>query len=158
MTEHALPPPGCRGRLSTLRPLRSSEPASRLGRLWRPRQPQWETTVRSLQEQLRTSWERAVEDAVVLVLRRLSDKVLAEITALRTWVESVATKQKAIKPVESHSAEANGDENDPRRRLVAVVLQEGTRHSRHDSEADTFNAPCRHRRRQIGDWSRRLRN
>jgi AAA domain len=109
-------------------------------------QPEWETTVRSLQEQLRTSWERAVEDAVAPVLRRLSNKVqtpglikltaisqkdceemreafgrcsallhsearglnsplpapaevLAEITALRTWVESVAAKQKAIKPV-----------------------------------------------------------
>jgi hypothetical protein len=34
-----------------------------------------ETTVRLLQEQLRTSWERAVENAVGPVLRRLSNKV-----------------------------------------------------------------------------------
>jgi AAA domain len=112
----------------------------------RGNQAEWETTVRSLQEQLRTSWERAVEDAVAPVLRRLSNKVQtpglvkltaitltdceevrdafgrcsallhsearglntplpspnkvqAEITALKTWVESVAQKQKAIKPV-----------------------------------------------------------
>jgi AAA domain-containing protein len=109
-------------------------------------QAEWETTVRSLQEQLRTSWERAVEDTVGPVLRRLSNKVSteglvkltsitvkdceevrdafgrcsallhsearglntplptpdmvqAEITALRTWVETMALKQKAIKPV-----------------------------------------------------------
>lgn len=36
---------------------------------------QWEVTVRSLQEQLRTCWERAVEDTVAPVLRRLSHKV-----------------------------------------------------------------------------------
>jgi energy-coupling factor transporter ATP-binding protein EcfA2 len=112
----------------------------------RGNQPEWETTVRSLQEHLRTSWERAVEDAVAPVLRRLSNKILtpglvkltaitlkdceevrdafgrcsallhsearglntplplpdrvqAEITALKTWVESVVQKQKAIKPV-----------------------------------------------------------
>jgi energy-coupling factor transporter ATP-binding protein EcfA2 len=112
----------------------------------RGNQADWETTVRSLQEQLRTSWERAVEDAVSPVLRRLSnkvqtpglvkltaitvkdceevrdafgrcsallhsearglntplpspDKVQAEITTLKTWVESVAQKQKAVKPV-----------------------------------------------------------
>jgi energy-coupling factor transporter ATP-binding protein EcfA2 len=112
----------------------------------RGNQAEWEVIVRSLQEQLRTSWERAVEDAVAPVLRRLSNKVLtpglvkltaitvkdceevrdafgrcsallhsearglnnplpspdivqAEITALKTWVESVAQKQKAVKPV-----------------------------------------------------------
>ena len=112
----------------------------------RGEQAEWETTVRSLQEQLRTSWERAVEDAVGPVLRRLSnkvstdglvkmtaitvadcedvrdsfgrcsallhsearglntplptpEKVQAEITALKTWVESMAAKQKAIRPV-----------------------------------------------------------
>jgi energy-coupling factor transporter ATP-binding protein EcfA2 len=112
----------------------------------RGNQAEWETTVRSLQEQLRTSWERAVEDAVAPVLRRLSnkvqtpglvkltaitvkdceevrdafgrcsallhseprglnaplpspEKVQVEITALMTWVNSVAQKQKAIKPV-----------------------------------------------------------
>lgn len=36
---------------------------------------QWEVTVRSLQEQLRTCWERAVEDTVAHVVRRLSHKV-----------------------------------------------------------------------------------
>jgi len=112
----------------------------------RGNQAEWETTVRSLQEQLRTSWERAVEEALGPVLRRLSnkvqtaglvkltaitvkdceevrdafgrcsallhsearglntplpspDKVQAEISALKTWVESVASRQKAIKPV-----------------------------------------------------------
>lgn len=112
----------------------------------RGHQAEWETTVRSLQEQLRTSWERAVEDAVGPVLRRLSnkvstdglvkltsitvkdcedvrdafgrcsallhsearglnsplpspDRVQAEITALKTWVETMALKQKAIRPV-----------------------------------------------------------
>jgi energy-coupling factor transporter ATP-binding protein EcfA2 len=112
----------------------------------RGNQAEWETTVRSLQEQLRTSWERAVEDAVAPVLRRLSnkvqtkglvkmtaitvkdceevrdafgrcsallhsearglntplpapDKIQAEIAALKTWVEAVALKQKAVKPV-----------------------------------------------------------
>jgi energy-coupling factor transporter ATP-binding protein EcfA2 len=52
----------------------------------RGNQMEWETTVRSLQEQLRTSWERAVEDAVAPVLRRLSNKVqtpgLAKLTAI----------------------------------------------------------------------------
>jgi hypothetical protein len=112
----------------------------------RGNQAEWETTVRSLQEQLRTSWERAVEDSVGPVLRRLSNKVStdglvkvtaitvkdcedvrdafgrcsallhsearsmntplptpqriqAEITALKTWVESMAAKQKVVRPV-----------------------------------------------------------
>jgi hypothetical protein len=112
----------------------------------RGNQPEWEAIVRALQEQLRTSWERAVEDAVAPVLRRLSnkvqtpglvkltaitlkdceevhdafgrcsallhsdarglnipllppDKVQAEINSLKTWVESVSQKQKAIKPI-----------------------------------------------------------
>jgi energy-coupling factor transporter ATP-binding protein EcfA2 len=112
----------------------------------RGNQAEWEITVRSLQEQLRTSWERAVEDAVGPVLKRLSnkvstdglvkmtaitvrdcedvrdafgrcsallhseasglntpllapDKIQAEITSLRTWVEAMALKQKAIRPV-----------------------------------------------------------
>ncbi|MHC2337884.1 AAA family ATPase [Bradyrhizobium sp. USDA 4454] len=112
----------------------------------RGNQAEWEISVRSFQEQLRTSWERAVEDAVGPVLRRLSNKVStdglvkltsitvkdceevrdafgrcsallhsearglntplptpdvvqAEIIALRTWVETMALKQKAIKPV-----------------------------------------------------------
>jgi hypothetical protein len=112
----------------------------------RGNQAEWESTVRSLQEQLRTAWERAVEDAVAPVLRRLSnkvqtaglvkltaitvsdceevrdafgrcsallhsearglntplpapDKVQAEITALETWVQVVAQKQKGIRPV-----------------------------------------------------------
>lgn len=46
----------------------------------------WYLTVRSLQEQLRTTWERAVEDMVAPVLRRLSNKVsthgLAKLTAV----------------------------------------------------------------------------
>jgi energy-coupling factor transporter ATP-binding protein EcfA2 len=46
----------------------------------------WETTVRSLQEQLRTTWERAVEEAVSPVLKRLGNKVatggLAKLTAI----------------------------------------------------------------------------
>jgi len=49
-------------------------------------QAAWETTVRGLQEQLRTTWERAVEEAVAPVLRRLSNKVttggLAKLTAI----------------------------------------------------------------------------
>jgi energy-coupling factor transporter ATP-binding protein EcfA2 len=112
----------------------------------RGNQAEWESTVRSLQEQLRTAWERAVEDAVAPVLRRLSNKVQtpglvkltaitvsdceevrdafgrcsallhsearglntplpapekvhAEITTLKTWVEAIAQKQKAVKPV-----------------------------------------------------------
>lgn len=106
----------------------------------------WETTVRGLQEQLRTTWERAVEEAVSPVLRRLGnristgglakltaisvadcqtmrdafrrcsqllhseaaglnmplptpDKVQAEITALKDWVESIQQRQAAIKAV-----------------------------------------------------------
>jgi len=35
----------------------------------------WERTVRSLQEQLRTTWERAVEEALAPVFKRLSHKV-----------------------------------------------------------------------------------
>lgn len=46
----------------------------------------WETTVRSLQEQLRTTWERAVEEAVSPVLKRLGNRVatagLAKLTAI----------------------------------------------------------------------------
>jgi energy-coupling factor transporter ATP-binding protein EcfA2 len=49
-------------------------------------QAAWETTVRSLQEQLRTTWERAVEEAVGPVLKRLGNKVatggLAKLTAI----------------------------------------------------------------------------
>ncbi|MCG7349586.1 AAA family ATPase [Sphingomonas sp. ACRSK] len=49
-------------------------------------QAAWETTVRGLQEQLRTTWERAVEEAVSPVLRRLGNKVatggLAKMTAI----------------------------------------------------------------------------
>ena len=102
--------------------------------------------MRGLQEQLRTTWERAVEEAVSPVLRRLGnkvstgglakmtainladcqtmrdafgrcsavlhseaaglnkplpapDKVQAEITALKDWVESIDARQAAIKPV-----------------------------------------------------------
>ncbi|QAU44073.1 AAA family ATPase [Bradyrhizobium guangzhouense] len=112
----------------------------------RGNQAEWDITVRSLQEQLRTSWERAVEDAVGPVVRRMSnkvstdglvkltsitvkdcedvrdafgrcsallhsearglnsplpapDRIQAEITALKTWVETMASRQKAIKPV-----------------------------------------------------------
>jgi energy-coupling factor transporter ATP-binding protein EcfA2 len=49
-------------------------------------QAEWETTVRSLQEQLRTTWERAVEEIISPVLKRLSNKVttpgLAQLTAI----------------------------------------------------------------------------
>lgn len=38
-------------------------------------QDEWYRVVRSLQEQLRTTWERAVEDAVAPVVKRLSHKV-----------------------------------------------------------------------------------
>jgi energy-coupling factor transporter ATP-binding protein EcfA2 len=109
-------------------------------------QQAWETTLRSLQEQLRTSWERAVEEAVAPVLKRLGnkvstpglakltaitlndcetmraafrrcsellhseaaglnkplpppDKVQAEITALRDWIDSIQQRQAAIKPI-----------------------------------------------------------
>jgi energy-coupling factor transporter ATP-binding protein EcfA2 len=52
----------------------------------RGNQPEWEKTVRSLQEQLRESWERAVEDALSPVLKRLSNKVatggLSKVTAI----------------------------------------------------------------------------
>ncbi len=106
----------------------------------------WETSVRSLQEQLRTTWERAVEEAVGHVVKRLGnkvstgglakltaitlddcksmraafgrcsellhseavglnkplphpDKIQAEITVLKEWVESVRQRQNAIKTV-----------------------------------------------------------
>lgn len=109
-------------------------------------QAAWETTVRGLQEQLRTTWERAVEEAVGPVLRRLGnkvatgglakltaitiadcqamrdafgrcsallhseaaglntplphpDRVQAEITALRNWVDSIRQRQAVINPV-----------------------------------------------------------
>ena len=46
----------------------------------------WETTVDALQKRLRWAWERAVEEAVGVVLKRLSNKVqtegLAKVTAL----------------------------------------------------------------------------
>ncbi len=52
----------------------------------RGNQAEWEKTVRSLQEQLRTTWERAVEEAVSPVLKRLSNKVmtpgLAKVTVI----------------------------------------------------------------------------
>jgi hypothetical protein len=38
----------------------------------------------------------------------------------------------------------------PRENNVEAILGQGAQHSGNDSEADTFNAPCRHRRRQIG--------
>lgn len=52
----------------------------------RGNQAEWEKTVRSLQEQLRTTWERAVEETVAPVLKRLSNKVttpgLAKVTVI----------------------------------------------------------------------------
>ncbi len=52
----------------------------------RGNQADWETTVRGLKEQLRTTWERAVEEVVSPVLRRLGNKVstdgLAKLTAI----------------------------------------------------------------------------
>lgn len=46
----------------------------------------WETTVDGLQKRLRLTWERAVEDAVGSVVKRLSNKVetkgLAKVTAV----------------------------------------------------------------------------
>jgi energy-coupling factor transporter ATP-binding protein EcfA2 len=49
-------------------------------------QEEWYLTVRSLQEQLRTTWERAVEEAVTPVIRRLANKVdtrgLTKLTAI----------------------------------------------------------------------------
>jgi AAA domain len=39
------------------------------------KQSEWYSTVRSFQEQLRTTWERAVEEAVSPVIRRLANKV-----------------------------------------------------------------------------------
>lgn len=52
----------------------------------RGNQAAWETTVRGLQEQLRTTWERAVEEAVSPVLQRLGNKVstagLVKLTAI----------------------------------------------------------------------------
>jgi energy-coupling factor transporter ATP-binding protein EcfA2 len=41
----------------------------------RGKQADWYLTVRSLQEQLRTTWERAVEEALSPVIRRLANKV-----------------------------------------------------------------------------------
>lgn len=112
----------------------------------RGNQAEWEKTVRSLQEQLRTSWERAVEETVSPVIKRLSSKVntpglilltaltrqdceamrdafgrcsallhsearelntplpdvgkiQAEITAIKTWVESIKQRQGAVSPI-----------------------------------------------------------
>jgi energy-coupling factor transporter ATP-binding protein EcfA2 len=49
-------------------------------------QAAWYITVRSLYEQLRTTWERAVEEAVAPVIKRLANKVatpgLAKVTAI----------------------------------------------------------------------------
>lgn len=39
-------------------------------------QDDWERTLRSLQDQLRTAWERAVEEAVSPVVKRLCNKVM----------------------------------------------------------------------------------
>ncbi len=39
------------------------------------RQAEWYSTVRSFKEQLRTTWERAVEEAMAPVIRRLANKV-----------------------------------------------------------------------------------
>lgn len=41
----------------------------------RGKQEEWYLTVKSLQEQLRTTWERAVEDALSPVIKRLANKV-----------------------------------------------------------------------------------
>jgi hypothetical protein len=52
----------------------------------RGEQEAWYKTVRSLQEQLRTTWERAVEEAVAPVIKRLANKVdtkgLTKLTAI----------------------------------------------------------------------------
>lgn len=52
----------------------------------RGNQEEWYRTVRSLQEQLRTTWERCVEEALSPVIRRLANKVdtkgLSKITAV----------------------------------------------------------------------------
>lgn len=111
----------------------------------RGNQEAWEQTVRSLQEQLRTTWERAVEEAISPVLKRLSNKVMtlglakitvitiqdcetmraafgrcsellhseaaglnkplpapdkieAEITTMRDWINSIEQRQNATKP------------------------------------------------------------
>jgi ATPase subunit of ABC transporter with duplicated ATPase domains len=49
-------------------------------------QQAWYLTVRSLQDQLRTTWERAVEEAVAPVIKRLANKVdtkgLSKLTAI----------------------------------------------------------------------------
>jgi AAA domain len=49
-------------------------------------QAAWYITVRSLYEQLRTTWERAVEEAVAPVIKRLANKIatprLAKVTAI----------------------------------------------------------------------------
>ena len=51
----------------------------------RGEQEAWHRTVRSVQEQLRTTWERAVEEAVAPVIKRLANRVntpgLAKVTA-----------------------------------------------------------------------------
>jgi hypothetical protein len=41
----------------------------------RGKQNEWYLTVRSLQEQLRTTWERAVEEVLSPVIKRLANKV-----------------------------------------------------------------------------------
>lgn len=52
----------------------------------RGNQEEWERTVRSLQEQLRTTWERAVEETLAPVFKRMSHKVntpgLAKVTVI----------------------------------------------------------------------------
>lgn len=52
----------------------------------RGEQEAWYKTVRSLQEQLRTTWERSVEEAVAPVIKRLANKVdtkgLSKLTAI----------------------------------------------------------------------------
>ena len=52
----------------------------------RGEQDRWEITVRSMQEQLRTTWERAVEEVISPVLKRLSNEVntpgLAKLTVV----------------------------------------------------------------------------
>jgi len=61
-------------------------------------QEEWYKTVRSLQEQLRTTWERAVEEVVGPVLKRLANKVdtkgLAKLTAVE--LKDCKTMRKAF--------------------------------------------------------------
>jgi myosin heavy subunit len=61
-------------------------------------QAAWYKTVRSLQEQLRTTWERAVEEAVAPVIKRLANKVdtkgLAKLTAME--MKDCETMRKAF--------------------------------------------------------------